>query len=334
MGEYGHGWVTSARTSSNQLFGAFLLNNGAPDGGGRLDSLTNVSKPYAVPAMAGLSSDLIAWQQSPGGSGIPEIRMRYASDGVTLGPEQVLSSSDQGPTEAASGLAAAGDVSGDAAVAWVQGAPGAAQIVVAQLYKPPGAPAPLRPFAYSRSSHPTLVWSPPRAGWGPFQYTVSVDGVQVGRTGATSLAVPSRLADGRHRWRVTAADPAGFQSGSRSGTVFVDTVAPTVRLTLSGARAVSSPLHLYVAYRDPPPRGRPRNVASGVAKVTVRWGDGSASKLHLGSHRRSHAYRRKGRFRITVTVVDRAGNVTRSIIVVKIPSPGPQGSPPSPPGRP
>ena len=47
--------------------------------------------------------------------------LRYASDGSDLDPEQVVSSPALGPTDADQGLAAAGDVAGDAAAAWVQG---------------------------------------------------------------------------------------------------------------------------------------------------------------------------------------------------------------------
>jgi hypothetical protein len=323
MAEYGRGWVTSARTSSNQLFGAVLGDNGGQIGGGRVDSLSNISKPYAAPAIAGLFSNLIAWQQNPGADGLPEVRVRYAPDGANLGPEQVLSSPDQGPTDAANGLVAGGDNAGDAAVAWVQGTPGSREIVVAELYQPPGAPAPLASFRYSRSAHPQLSWSPPRTSWGPMQYTVSIDGAQVGQTGATALAVPALVADGRHRWQVSATDPAGLRSGTRGATVFVDTVAPKVRAVLSGARRVAASLQLYVGYRDLPPRGKPGRDASGIARVMINWGDRSTSKVRLGSHRRSHAYRRRGRYRITVTVADRAGNVTRSIIVVKIAPGGP-----------
>jgi hypothetical protein len=336
MGEYGSGFATSARTSSRQLSGALLGNDGVLHGVERVDSLSNLSSPYAVPAMAGLYSDLIAWQQNPGSGGLSEVRVRYSPDGSNLGPEQVLSSPDQGPTDAASGLVAGGDSAGDAAVAWVQGTPGSREIVVAQLYKPPGAPAPRASFGYARSAHPRLAWSPPRTSWGPMRYTVSIDGAQVAQTGATSLAVPTLEPDGRHRWQVSAADPAGLRSPTRGATVFVDTVAPRVRAVLSGARGVSTSLHLYVGYRDLPPRRKPARDASGIARVTINWGDRSTFKLRLGSHRRSHAYRRPGRYRITVTVVDRAGNVTKSIIVVKIPSrTGSQTrSGPSAPGRP
>src|SRR6202023_612711 len=99
--------------------------------------LPNASPPDAVPAIAGLFSDLIAWQHDPGASQMPEIRARYAPGGSGLGPELVLSAPLQGPTDAAAGLAGAGDVAGDAAVAWVQGSPGALRIVVAQMYQPP-----------------------------------------------------------------------------------------------------------------------------------------------------------------------------------------------------
>ena len=129
MGEYGHGWITSARTGSNALMAAPLGDDGAAGGASQINSIPDAAPPDGVPATAGLFSNLIAWQQNPGSSGQGEIRVRYAPKNEGFGPETVVSSSAQGPTDADSGLAAAGDVAGDSAIAWVQGAPGATQIV-------------------------------------------------------------------------------------------------------------------------------------------------------------------------------------------------------------
>src|SRR5581483_1096321 len=104
-----------------------------------------------------------------------EIRMRYAPQGGTLGQEIVVSSPAQGPTDADNGLTGAGDVAGDSAVAWVQGAPGATQIVAAQLYQPPGPFGPTNTPRYQPLPQPRLTWSGSNEPWGPVTYSVTLD---------------------------------------------------------------------------------------------------------------------------------------------------------------
>jgi hypothetical protein len=73
-----------------------------------------------------------------------------------------------------------------------------------------------------------------------------------------------------------------------------------------------------VSYVDLPPAGAPPSDASGVAKVLIRWGDGTTVSLKPGRHLADHAYRRTGRYRITLVVADRAGNRTRVILKLRI----------------
>jgi hypothetical protein len=84
-----------------------------------------------------------------------------------------------------------------------------------------------------------------------------------------------------------------------------------LKVTMSGRRRARSDEIAHLSYRDPAP-------ASGVAKVTIRWGDGTVTHVRLGTHRVAHAYRRAGRYMIKVTVVDRAGNQTTVVRHVKI----------------
>ncbi len=121
-GEYGQGWVTSEHQSSHQLFGMLMGNNESPGPVMQIDSNANYGAPDAFSAPAGLHSSLIAWQETPF-SGASEIRARFY-DGTSLGGEEVLSSPNMGPTDAAAGLVAAGDSAADVAVAWAQGTPG------------------------------------------------------------------------------------------------------------------------------------------------------------------------------------------------------------------
>jgi hypothetical protein len=311
MTEYGQGFVTAAGQLSNNVVAMELGNNGAYGPVLLVNSLPGTAAPYPVPGVAGLFSTLVAWQQTPGTTGPAEIRVRYEPRASTLGPELVLSSPAGGPTDAALGIAATGDGGGDAAVAWVQGTAGANQIVVDQMYQPPGAATVATKLSYSRSAQPVLGWSASSARWGPITYTVSVDGTQIGQTGGGSLRVPAALADGPHTWRVTATNPAGLTGISKIARLFVDTVPPVVKVTESGPRRAGATEIVRLSYRDPAP-------ASGVAKLTIRWGDGTVTQVKPGTHRVAHVYRRAGRYTITVTVTDRAGNETKVVRHVKI----------------
>jgi hypothetical protein len=304
MTEYGQGFVTAAGQQTNAVMAMELGNNGAYGSVLQVNSLAATAPSYPVPGIAGLFSTLVAWQQTPGTTGPSEIRVRYEPRASTLGPEQVLSSPAEGATNAALGLAAGGDAGGDAAVAWVQGSGAGTQIVVDQLYQPPGAATVSKTTSYTRSAQPVLSWTPTSGRWGPITYTVTLDGAQIGQTQGSSLRVPSALRAGSNTWFVTASNPAGLTAGSRVGRIFVDTVPPVVKVTESGPRRAGSNEILRVSYRDPAP-------ASGVATVTIRWGDRTTTHVKLGTHRVAHAYRRPGRYTITVTVVDRAGNQTK-----------------------
>ncbi len=320
MTEYGQGFVTSEGQTSHGVFAMELGNNGATGSVAQMNSLAGSTPPDPVPAVAGLFSDLIAWQQDPGSTGPAEIRVRYEPRASSIGPEMIVSSPSQGPTDAAEGLAAAGDAGGDAAIAWMQGTGGSTEIMAERLYQPPGSAAPAKAFAYSRSAQPVLSWSASSQRWGPITYSVSVDGAGVGQTGADALRVPTPLRDGAHGWGVTAGNPAGLTSSSKPARVFVDTVAPRLSATLSGARRAGASLTLRLSYRDAPPGGLPAADASGVATLTIRWGDGTTTRNKPGTHRLEHTYRRPGRYRITVTVADRAGNQAQVVRPVKIAS--------------
>ncbi|MGZ4255003.1 MAG: PKD domain-containing protein [Solirubrobacteraceae bacterium] len=333
MSEYGAGWVVSNRDGSNpldanQIFAMSLANNVVTKGISRIDSLANAAPPDAVAGTAGLFSNVVAWQQSPGSAGVPEIRVRFTPAKSSMGPETVVSSPQNGPTDAADGLDASGDVNGDAAVAWVQGVAGTRQIVTAQLYQPPGGLHALKQSFYARTPHPLLSWSAVRDPW-RLVYQVFVDGAQIAQTTVMSLRIPAVTPDGPHRWEVIAVNPAGLESQSKVATVFVDRIAPLVKTAVLGTRQVLKRLHVFVSYGDPPPPLSPAADASGVAKVTVNWGDRTKLvTLKLGNRRSFHTYLKPGRYRVTVTVTDRAGNTTRTITTVKVkPKPKPHKKP-------
>ncbi len=200
----------------------------------------------------------------------------------------------------------------------MQGKGASTAIVVDQLFQPPGSATVPKTLAYSRSAEPLFDWSAASGRWGPITYTVTVDGAQVAQTGASSFRVPAALANGVHRWQVTATNPAGVATASKVARVFVDTVAPLLSVSASGPRRAGVAEVLRLRYRDAPPPGSRPSAASGVAKLTIRWGDGTVTHLKPGEHRISHAYRRPGRYTITVTVFDRAGNQRTVVRHVKI----------------
>ncbi len=323
--EYGAGWIVSTRSGAgdaNQIYAMALGNNAVPRGLSRVDSVPNTGAPSLVTGTAGLFSNVIAWQQTPGSAGIPEIHARF-SPRSALGSEIVLSSPTQGPTDAAAGLAASGDVNGDGAVAWVQGASGARAIVAAQLYQPPGSVSATKRLVYSRTSNALISWLPVKEAW-RLAYAVTIDGLVVGQTTNPAFQT-APLLDGPHAWQVTASNGAGQSTVSKPATVFVDTIAPAVRFSITGTRRIDHRLRVAITDSDQPALDAPATDASGLAKLTVNWSDHTLLKLGLRNHRSFHTYARTGRYRITVTATDKAGNVTRVAKVIKVkPKPKPK----------
>jgi PKD domain len=301
------GLLTSGRLGSNQVVAAQLGqfgNAGAISSAQRVDTLPNASPPQAVPATTGSYSGLVAWQHDPG-LGPREIRARFYS-GSSSAPEMAVSSPTLGPTNAANGLAAGGDIAGDLAVAWIQGSFGFSAIVAAQLYAPPGGFGLTGMPKYIRQARPSFRWSPSQERWGPVRYTVSVDGAQAAPTAATSWRLPQPLAEGPHILQVTAVNQANLTAFARPLGIWVDTIPPRAQLTLSGVARARSIVRIKVRYTDTtPPTGR---VGSGVASVIVKWGDGATARIGQVA---AHAYARQGRYAVTVIVTDRAGNAVR-----------------------
>ncbi len=249
----------------------------------RIDTLPNSGPADAVPAPAGLISNFIAWQQSPGVAGPAEIRVRYAPDGSDLLPEQVVSSPTLGATDAARGLVAAGDVAGDAAVAWVQGTGAGTEIVAAQLFQAPGGFVASNRFRYVTTASPPLVWSQSAELWGAPTYILRIDGVAAGQTTAQSMVPPAPLTDGRHSYQLGSVNLAGVTTNAAAATVFVDTVAPRLAWRLNGTRTVNTREHVRVTYSDPrppdcrpaTPRAWPRSMSGGA---TARRRSGSGAR--------------------------------------------------------
>jgi hypothetical protein len=325
----GTGWLTSEQTTSHNLYGDWLRGAEYPTTPVQLNTQYNAGAPYAAPAAAGNVAMVIPWQQASGIGAAADIRLRYAPDGNNLGAEEVVSTPALGSTNAALGLFAGGDGDGDAAVAWVQGSGASTRIVARQLFQNPGSFSPYSLFSYSRTRHPTLTWSSALEQWGPIRYVVKLDGRAVTQTDATSARVPTLVGQGRHSWRVTAYNLAGEAVSDRQSTVFVDSLAPRVTVKVTGARHPHVQLRVTVKPTDAP-RGLPAADGSGVASISVRWGDGKRATIKRTSAHKTalHAYGRRGKFKLQVIVTDRAGNrkvVTRTIKITRASRSGPHG---------
>jgi hypothetical protein len=307
MMQFGVGFVTSELQGSNQVWATLLGQNGAPGAAQEIDSLPNASAPYPTSAIAGDYTGLIAWQHDPGGLlASPDIRARYYSN-ATFGPELVASSPALGPTNAAEGLFAAGDHGGDVAIAYVQGSGASTTIQVAQLVVPPGSFSVTAAPHYRTTTTPALTWTSPRELWGPTTYAVTIDGVAAGSTTANTFQPTVPLAQGPHSFAVTAVNAHGLTSSATPKSFFVDSLPPVGKFTLTGAERVNALLHLRVSYTDAQ-TGVPAADSSGVATVVVSWGDHTSNRIRVTTA--THHYLHAGRYLMTITITDRAGNRT------------------------
>jgi hypothetical protein len=319
----GTGWLTAEQTTSHNLYGDWLRGAEYPTTPVQINSQFEAGPPYAAPANAGNVAMLIAWQQDSGAGSATDVRLRYGPNGSDLGPEQVVSPASLGATNAALGLLAGGDGNGDAAVAWVQGSGASTRIVARQLFQPPGAFSPYSLFSYARTQHPLLSWSAANEQWGPIRYVLTLDGIAAGTTNATSIRAADLVGQGQHSWSITAYNLIGGAVTDRASTVFVDSLAPHVSLSLAGARHPHTQLRLTLRTNDKP-AGLPAGDGSGVNSIQIRWGDGKGQTIRPATAEQTvrHAYSRRGTFRLQVNVTDRAGNrrtVTRAVKITKAP---------------
>ena len=93
MTEYGQGFVTSAGQQTKRTSCAMELgNNGAPGTVLAGQQPPAPRRRMPSPGSPGLFSNLVAWQQTPGATGTPEIRVRYEPRARRSAPSMVLSS--------------------------------------------------------------------------------------------------------------------------------------------------------------------------------------------------------------------------------------------------
>lgn len=318
-GGIGQGIVLGSSDATNLSFAMLMRADVLPGPVQQVDSVAQSAAPtYAVPATATPLKMIVAWQYTAP-DGATDVRGRFYN-GRDFEAETVLSQPALGPTDAASGLDAAGDDNGDLAIAYVQGG----GISVATIDQPPGRFAPKAGLRkWERTDRPALAWTRSREAWG-LAYKVSVDGAEVATTPRLSYKLKSSLAQGEHSWQITAVDKRGQTAQTRVGTVRVDTVAPTASVRVSGARRPGATLKLALRAVDLAPAPAPgvrTAKTSGVASAIVDWGDKSRrERVKRGAQ---HVYARAGRYTVRTTVLDAAGNrtVVRTPLTVVTPKP-------------
>jgi hypothetical protein len=195
---------------------------------------------------------------------------------------------------------------GDYVAAFVQGPAGARTLSVAEYDRPPGRPSVPSSTAYTRRAQPRLSWSAGLELWGPQTYQVLIDGAPAGTSATETFVPPVPIKSGKHTFQVVAVDQAGQSTPSHTRTLRVDALAPRVRVSVTGRRRAGNVLRVRVKAKD---RG-----GSGLARVTIAFGD------RHSTHRRTafHVYRRRGRYTLKVSAVDRAGNIGRRTVRLRI----------------
>ena len=129
----------------------------------------------------------------------------------------------------------------------------------------------------------------------------------IGETINDTLTPSTPLTPGKHTWQIEAVDRAGQTNRSRARTLKVDSIAPTLKVSISGKRA------------------------AGKAPEDHRAGDGHGRGGDGPHHRRlrrslagqpssattRHRYKR-GTFTLKIAAVDKAGNVAREQRALRI----------------
>ena len=270
----------------------------------RLDNIDGLVPSKPEVASTDRDDIAVAWRVTgPDGNSIA--RARFKGAGEPFGGEVTVSRGDLGPV-ADPGVFIGGDRVGDFAVAMVQGTLGARALTAAVFNRAPGAPFIESSQAYKRKTRPELRWRPGLELWGAQTYRVFVDGVQIGQTQNDTLVPATPLTTGKHTWQVEAVDSAGQTSKSRARTLRIDATAPTLRVSVSGKRVAGAGLKIRVTVSD---RG-----GAGLSHTTVDYGDKSATTRTRST---THRYRR-GTFTLKVAAVDKAGNVTRKEVKLRI----------------
>jgi hypothetical protein len=305
----GHGFVAFERPSQFDVWAAILNGDGGfvSGSGQMLNGEPNHAPTFPAVGVTGQFSGLVAWQHDPGSGGAADIRGRFY-DSAIYQPEGVISRPELGNAAGDRGLFASGDRNGNVAVAFEQTGPAGAAVLVGGFSQPPAAFSLLDSDRNFNSSRPVIRWRPSFDPAGIVRYEVRIDGVLVATTATTQAQPSAPLRDGIHRLQVTAFDSDGRTSATATMRIRIDTVAPTLKVTLRGARFAGNPLTIGVATGDRAP-------ASGVASVLADFGDGRRQTVRTSV---THAWSKRGSYKLRVVATDRAGNRKTIILPLRI----------------
>jgi hypothetical protein len=295
----GQGLATSVGTTSGQPLTAIIDKRDLFGPAFRILGPSPVAS-VAAPAISENNLSIVAAVLA-GPDGSPGVGVRPLHDGKPE-PEVVLSRPELGPVDPAAGFDAASDRSGGSVVAWVQGLPGERRIVAGFFDRPPSRFLGYTGQGCCRGVTPTVRWQEAFNIWGPTSYEVLVDGKVVGQTAGVEFTLPAPLAAGTHTWQVRATDVRGQITRSMTRLLRVDGRKPLLTVHYKRKKRVVT---LAVRARDDASRGR---LAAGLESLVVSWGDGTTTRGGFDI-RTTHRYHR-GKFTLTVTARDKAGNET------------------------
>lgn len=269
-----------------------------------------VAVPAIAPAMSENNDGLVA--SVAGGPGEPpSVHVLLYNDRKPV-KESVLSRPELGPVVPERGFEVAVDRGSGGIVAWVQGVPGDRRIVAGYLDREPGFFA---GFTSQRCCQPALArlsWSASFGLWGPQRYDVRVDGVLVGQTADTNIQLATPLTGPTHHWQVTAIDIRGQARRSKTRLLRVDSIAPRLSVAYKRKKRV---VNVSVRGSDV---GGGGTRSSGIASVSISWGDGSKGAGGAARVKTQHRYPRPGTYSLEITARDKAGNVTvnkRTVVI-------------------
>jgi hypothetical protein len=201
------------------------------------------------------------------------------------------------------------DLYGNQAIAWVQGTGGNRRVLVSVYDKEPRALANRGNYRdWSRKRSFKLDWGDTEDVWGGIRYQVEVDGRVMATTTRTRHTLRG-VGDGQHVLNIVTVDSRGQRTIGKDKYLNVDRRAPTGRISARTSRR-GRPANITLTARD----GTEILDGSGIEGATVRWGDGTGGRLRvprigiIDGARLGHRYRRRGRNRIRIVLVDKAGN--------------------------
>ena len=287
----GGGLLAGETAPANQVVAAELIARANPyawNAGAILTPSTQATAPAPLAALSVSGYGAVVFAPS---AGALDAALFHA--GTPAAAPVALSTTALGPAVAADGFAASADDRGDLLVGYVAGSPGALAVAAQPIVVAPGTPRATGTQLWTAVSRPTLRWQVAADSWSAPTYSVYLDGTLVATTTTLSYAPPHDLADGRHSWKVTAADALGQSATSQTRRLLIDAAPPTVRLLVAGARKAGTPLAFHVQAA----------AISGIRRVSLQYGDGDASSAPDSTH----VYAKPGRYMVTLTVLDRAG---------------------------